>query len=374
VEALALAYRPTTFDDLVGQRAVAVVLRAMVNAGKVPTGLLFAGSHGTGKTTTARILAAALNCEHAPGPCTGCVSCKAIHAGTSLDLVEIDAASNGLVDDIRALRQQVLYSVGGNARIVVLDEAHSMGTAAFNALLKTLEEPPPGTHFVLATTEAGRIPDTVASRCMPFHFQRVSPADITTRLAHICHHEHIDVEPALLHHLAERADGAVRDAIMALDQATRAEITTLEQYRTLTGDADHAPTLLHAATRGDHHALFTALHAALHRGSDPRALANALITTLRDILILHAGGTTTHQGSAADTRTELAAAIPTPRAVAALAVLWDLKTKIRIGDDDQAALEIALVMLTDKLAPPPPAAPADAAPRLSLTQMAQIRR
>jgi len=379
VEQLALKYRPTGFDDLVGQRAVNYPLRAMVEQDKVPTALLFKGSRGTGKTTTARILAAALNCEQRPGPCGQCVSCKAVFDGTSLDLVEIDAASNGLVDDIRALRQHVLYGVGGQYRVVVLDEAHSMSQAAFNALLKTLEEPPPGTVFILATTEPGRIMPTVRDRCMPFTFTRIGIADMTARLAHICQAEcQGDVEPALLHALAEHADGSMRDAIMVLDQLLRIGITTLAGYHDLIGDADHGPALLDPITRGDIAAAYTTLDAILTRTGDPNAVATALAGTLRDLQVLRAGGQLAMQGEALAARTALAERLDPPAIFAAQTVLWDLRTKIRPGDDPRSSLDLAVAMIMSKLVRPAATAASSAAPaaarKLTLADMAALRR
>lgn len=372
MEQLALQYRPTSFDDLVGQKAVNVILRTMVAADKVPTALLFAGCHGTGKTTTARILAAALNCDTPPGPCGVCVSCKSVNDGTSLDLVEIDAASNGLVDDIRALRQQVLYGVGGRYRVVVLDEAHSMSQAAFNALLKTLEEPPPATVFILATTEPARLLDTVVSRCMPFTFKRIGVADITARLAHICEREQLIVEPALLAHIAERSRGSMRDAIMLLDQLTRADITTLSAYTDLTGDTDPAPALLRAITRGDIPGSYRTLTEIMTRTGDPHAITNALIETLRDLLVLRSGGDITAQGDALATRRQLADSVQTSALFAALATLWDLKTKIRADDNPRAFLDLAIIMISAKFTPhetpPPVSAPAR---KLTLADMAK---
>ncbi len=392
MESLAVKYRPATFDDLVGQRAVNVILRAMVEQDKVPTALLFKGCRGTGKTTTARILAAALNCEHAgtgadagqgPTPCAACVSCKAVAAGTSVDLVEIDAASNGLVEDIRNLRTQVLYGVTGRYRVVVLDEAHSMSQAAFNALLKTLEEPPPGTVFVLCTTEPGRICDTVLSRCMPFTFTRIGTADITARLARLAAAEGVSVEPALLGILAGRADGAMRDAEMALDQLLRVGVTTAAGYAELVGDADDGPALLAALTGGDPAAGYTVAQAALTRGTDPAALTRALADTLRDVLVLANGGQIAHTGDALAARTALAQRLDTPAVFAALAVLWEVATKLR-AEDARTGLDLAIAMIAARHVPAavPGAVPsaaagsvgsADPARRLSLTEMAALR-
>lgn len=386
-EQLALKFRPTRFEDVVGQRAATILLRAMVEQRRIPTALLFKGCRGTGKTTSARILAAAANCETDPGesgtgdrPCRECVACKAVFDGTSLGLVEIDAASNGLVDDIRALRQQVLYYGGCRCRVVVLDEAHSMSGPAFNALLKTLEEPPPGTVFILATTEPGRIPDTVLSRCMPFPFTRIAVADITERLSQICAAETIPAEPGLLHALAQRADGSMRDAVIALDQLHRAGITTLDGYLTLLGDCDHGPSLLARIADGDITGSYATLGEILHRTGDPNAVTTALEGTLRDLLILHSGGDLDHQGQALTDRQRLAGTLDLGAAFAGLNVLWDLRTKFRSSDDPRNGIELAIAILLDKLRPAsssgvlPVLHEAAASRKLSLTELAAIRR
>lgn len=375
MEQLALKYRPGRFDDLVGQRFVHVVLRQMVTVGAVPSALLFCGPRGTGKTTTARITAAALNCDNRPGPCGHCPSCKAVADGTSLDVVEIDAASNGLVDDIRALRQQVLYSVGGDWRVVILDEAHSMSQAAFNALLKTLEEPPPRTVFILATTEPAKIPDTVASRCMRFAFTRVAAADIAARLHHIAAAENITIDPALITHIADRADGALRDAVMTLDQMHRAGITTVEQYADLTGETDIGPAIVSAVASGNIATVYTTLADIYTRVGDPDAIADAVIATLRDILILHAGGTPTASGPALADRTRLADQLDPAAVHAACRVLWDHKVRVRATDNPRVALDLALAVLTGKLSHTPPTTPATTTSRaLSLAEMAAMHR
>jgi DNA polymerase-3 subunit gamma/tau len=376
VETLALSHRPATFEDLIGQNAVTVVLRQMVARQQVPTALLFKGSRGTGKTSTARILAAALNCETPPGPCGHCVSCKSVYTGTSLDLIEVDAASNGLVENIRDLRQQVLYATVGRFRVVVLDEAHSMSVAAGNALLKTLEEPPLGTVFILATTEPARIPDTIASRCTPFAFHRISPADITARLGDISAREKITVEPGLLALLAERADGAMRDAIMILDQLRRADILTVAAYRDLTGDLDYAPGLLAAILTGNTAHAMSALDQVITRIGDVRAIAATLTGVLRDLLILHSGGPLPHTGTGAQLRSELARRLTSIQVFSALKVLWDLATRVTNNQTERTNLELAVMIILERLAPPvlSPGASGPAPPaKLTLAQMAAAR-
>lgn len=361
MESLAIKYRPKTFEDLYGQRAIQVILRQMVHNHAVPQALLFDGPRGTGKTTSARILAASVNCESTPVPCGHCVSCKSVFDGTSLDLIEIDAASNGLVDDIRGLRTQVLYGVGGSHRVIILDEAHSMSTAAFNALLKTLEEPPPNTIFVLLTTEPGRIPDTVLSRSTPFNFTRIAVADIVARLRFIADAEHFDIDDDLLHAIAERADGGMRDAVMLLDQMARVDIRTAAAYRELTGERDYGPTLLEHITSGDIASALAVADDQLTRTGDAQAIANTLADTLRDLLVLKAGGSLAKQGDALAARIALADRLTGPALFGALHTLWDHKTKVRVGDDPRIALDLAIVMVTEPFGttktPPPPSGP-----------------
>lgn len=365
-EPLALAYRPRTFDDLVGQPAVQVVLRQMIKVGRIPHALLFDGCRGTGKTTTARILAAALNCTGDTKPCGSCVSCKAVFDGTSMDVIEIDAASTGGVDDIRNLRQQVRYRNAGDWRVVILDEAQSMSPAAFNALLKTLEEPPPRTIFLLLTTEPAKILSTVASRCMQFTFNRLTVADIAGRLAHIAQIEGYTIDEDLLLLLAERADGAMRDAIVSLDQIAHVGMRTAEQYQRLIGHIDHAPAILTKILDGDLPAAFTQLDVALTRVADAATIAADLIHCLRDLLVLRCGGDIPRTGVALAARQNLVMVLEAPAILAALKVLWQLGTQLRVADH-RSSLELAVVMLSEVFHtfPAPPANQA----RMSLSEM-----
>lgn len=366
-DTLALLYRPRTFDDLVGQPAVQIILRQMVKTGRIPNALLFTGCRGTGKTTTARILAAALNCDDPDAPCGRCVPCKETFDGTSMDVLEIDAASNGLVDDIRQLRQTVLYRTPGRYRVIILDEAQSISQAGFNALLKTLEEPPPNTHFILLTTEPAKILPTVASRCMPFQFKRLTINDIATRLAHIAHAEDKLVEPELLRMLADRADGAMRDAVMLLDQVTRIGLSTAEQYMRLTGHQDHGPAILDRLINGDIPGALAKLDDAFTRVADAAQIAAAAIHVLRDILVLRCGGEIAATGTALAARQNLALAMDTPVVLACLKVFWQLQTQIHTGDP-RTSMELAVIMLSEvihTLAPPP-------ARKMNLTDMGNL--
>jgi DNA polymerase-3 subunit gamma/tau len=214
-------WRPLTFDDVVGQEHVTGTLKKAIEKNRIAHAYIFSGTRGVGKTTTARILARALNCDKGPtpDPCGTCDSCKGVVSGSSFDVLEIDGASNNSVDDIRQLRENVGYSaMGGKYRIFVIDEVHMLSKAAFNALLKTLEEPPPGVIFIFATTEPQKIPATIHSRCQRYDFRRIVPEQILERLEKICTTETISYEKAALMLIARKADGSMRDALSLLDQ------------------------------------------------------------------------------------------------------------------------------------------------------------
>lgn len=350
-DTLALVYRPRVFADVIGQRSVSVILTRMVERNKVPTALLFTGSRGCGKTSTARILAAALNCTmtESSDPCGECVSCKSVYDGTSLDVLEIDAASNGLVADIRQLREHILYAVGGRRRVVLLDEAHGLSKEGFDALLKTLEEPPPDTVFVLLTTEPGRIPETVLSRCMEFVFRRVPIGDIVLRLTKICEYENLPVDSDLLSVVAERADGGLRDAIMLLDQLTRVGVSTLAEYLEIMDETDCAPVLLTAMVEGDASLVYQLLDEEMYRRGDPAVVLSALVSVLRDVVVLSGGGTLSSQGERLASRVRLTQVISPQLALSSLRVLWDLKSRTRAGDDQRSCLDLASSVLIETL-------------------------
>lgn len=221
---LPIKYRPQTFDDLVGQRHNTIVLTNIVKKGDIWPSYIFSGSRGTGKTSTARIFSRAINCldPKEGNPCGQCMTCVAISSGRSFDVIEMDAASHGNVDDVRELRKQAMFSANDlKYRVFILDEAHMMSREAFNAMLKIVEEPPPNTLFIFATTEPDRIPDTIQSRSMPFTFRRVRSADIAERLRHIAELEGIDIAPAAITLLARHSQGGLRDAIGSLEQMTK---------------------------------------------------------------------------------------------------------------------------------------------------------
>lgn len=218
---MARKWRPQVFDEVVAQEHIIGTLRNAIRQNRVAHAYLFSGPRGTGKTTTARLLAKALNCEHGPTPepCGTCKYCQSIANGTSADVREIDGASTGLVDDIRQLREEVGYAATkGKRKIYIIDEVHMLSASAFNALLKTLEEPPEHVVFVFATTEPHKVPETVLSRCQRYHFRRIGAGDIARQLHKIAASEHIAVEETALFQIARKADGGMRDALSLMDQ------------------------------------------------------------------------------------------------------------------------------------------------------------
>src|ERR1700754_673309 len=221
-QVIARKYRPQTFQDVVNQEHVKTTLRNAIAQNRIAHGYIFSGQRGTGKTTTARIVARCLNCIQGPTdkPCGVCASCVEIAAGSSVDVIEIDAASNRGINEMRELRENVRYQPARDRyKIFIIDEAHQITNEAFNALLKTIEEPPEWAVFVLATTEAHKIPATIASRCQHFSFRSVDFDELSARMAWICQQEGIEADPEALAVLAQAGEGSVRDSLSALDQA-----------------------------------------------------------------------------------------------------------------------------------------------------------
>ena len=225
-------YRPATFDSVVGQKALTATLKNAVATGRLAHSYLFCGSRGVGKTSCARIFAKTINCEHRTPDgeaCNECDSCKAFNAGTSMNIIELDAASNNGIDDMRAIVEQVQVPPSqGQYRVFIVDEVHMLSTAAFNSFLKTLEEPPSYVVFILATTEKHKIIPTILSRCQIYDFHRITIQDMIDHLSYVAKCEGVTVEPAALNIIARKADGAMRDALSIFDQvaaSSRGNIT-----------------------------------------------------------------------------------------------------------------------------------------------------
>src|SRR5438477_2694149 len=221
-QVIARKYRPQSFDDLLNQDHIKTTLRNAIEQSRIAHGYIFSGQRGTGKTTTARIVARCLNCQKGPTdqPCGVCASCLEVTAGGAVDVIEIDAASNRGINEMRELRENVRYRPARDRyKVFIIDEAHQITSEAFNALLKTLEEPPEWVVFILCTTEVHKIPTTIASRCQQFSFRSVDFADVVDRMAWICSQEGIEANPEVLSVLAQAGEGSVRDSLSALDQA-----------------------------------------------------------------------------------------------------------------------------------------------------------
>ncbi|NLI28832.1 MAG: DNA polymerase III subunit gamma/tau [Nitrospiraceae bacterium] len=288
---LARKWRPNTFEELTGQEAIARILRNAVSVGKVAHAYIFSGPRGVGKTTTARILAKALNCENGPtpDPCGTCRSCSAITDGSSMDVAEIDGASNTGVDNIRDLRERVKYAAASSQyKIYIIDEAHMLSTAAFNALLKTLEEPPPHVIFVLATTEPKKIPATVLSRCQHLPFRRIALKAIVQRLRQIATAEGIDITDGALEMVARAAEGGMRDALTLLDQVTSfADSITADEVKDLLGltDTENLAAMLGAVIEGRSRDIVAGIAELTDTGMDLKVYMRDLLTFTRNLLI-----------------------------------------------------------------------------------------
>ena len=289
-------WRSQTFSDLVGQEAVTRTLLNAVRDGRLVHAYLFSGPRGTGKTSTARLLAKAVNCAHPVQgePCNECLSCREIMAGHSPDVIEIDAASNTGVDNIRDLRENVhLLGIGGRYRLYIVDEAHMLSTQAFNALLKTLEEPPPHVIFVLATTEAHKVPPTVVSRCQSFYFRRFNLRDLVERIQYVAGQEGLELDPAAAELLARGAGGGMRDALSLLDQAIAfcGNRIDLEGVRTMLGIADPGSVrgLIEYVATGDAAGGLHLINDMVTSGADLRQLNSQLGEEWRALLLAGAG-------------------------------------------------------------------------------------
>ena len=296
-QALYRKWRPKVFSDVIGQSHITETLQKQVAEGRTSHAYLFTGTRGTGKTTCAKILAKAVNCEHPVNgdPCCQCPSCLGIESGSFLDVLELDAASNNGVDQVRALRDEAIYSPANvKKRVYIVDEVHMLSTPAFNALLKILEEPPEHLMFILATTELHKVPATILSRCQRFSFRRISQEDIAARLQYVAYQENIDLDDGAARVIARLADGGMRDGLSLLDQcasATTGELTAERVYACLgiAGERKCGEMMGYIAAHDTKNALelFNRLYT---EGKDLGAMLDEMACLTRDLLVLKTAG------------------------------------------------------------------------------------
>ena len=349
---VARRYRPQTFDDVVGQDHVVQALKNAITAERISHAYLFAGTRGVGKTSIARIFAKCLNCVHGPtvAPCLKCEICKDIAVGQDVDVIEIDGASNNGVESVRELRQNAgLRPARARYKIYYIDEVHMLSTGAFNALLKTLEEPPPHVKFFFATTEPNKIPITVLSRCQRFDFAGIGTDQIALTLAKICGLEGVEAEPDALQLVARRAAGSLRDAESLLDQLLATEsgpidALLVQRLLGLAGD-DRLLAILEALAAHDLAETLLQTAGALGGGVQPADLLNGLIEYLRDVMVTAAGADTVLLAAGARQKPRLQTIVehwPLDSILAALQILAEARGRLRGSVHGRVVVELAL--------------------------------
>ena len=354
-QVLARRCRPVEFSDVVGQEQVLTTLCGCLEQSRLPHAFLFCGSRGVGKTTTARILARAVNCETQPGPtpCGTCDACRSILEGSASDVIELDAASNNGVDEVRALREQAGYApIKLRRKVFVLDEVHMFSRSAFNALLKILEEPPEHVLFILATTEAHKVPETVRSRCQVLPFRRIREADIVARLGKICEGEGVTAAPEVLNEIAVASMGGLRDAETALERILPlAQELDLDKYRELVGrlGLTRAAELVGACLDGDAAAALAYAGEAVETGVDERECLGEVLDVLRLVFLLVVDGVDSvlveADGGWRETLQSLAERADLAQIDAMMQIVVLARERIRVMDDRRVLLELTLVRL-----------------------------
>lgn len=356
--ALYRKWRPTSFEEVRGQDHIVKTLKNQINSGRIGHAYLFCGTRGTGKTSIAKIFARAVNCEHPVdgSPCGECSMCRQIAEGASLNVVEIDAASNNGVENIRDIREQVQYPpTDGRYRVYIIDEVHMLSIGAFNALLKTLEEPPSYVIFILATTEVHKIPITILSRCQRYDFKRISIDTIAGRLAELTRAEQIDVDDRALRYVARAADGSMRDALSLLDQCVAfhfGEKLTYDNVLEVLGAVDNRvfSKLFQAVLASDTKACIREIEEMIIQGRDLSQLVNDFVWYMRNLLIAK---TTDEPGDMLDMSEENlavlkeeAAGVDTETLMRYIRIFSELSGQLRYASQKRILVEIAFIKLT----------------------------
>ena len=356
-QALYRKYRPSDFSDVKGQEAIVTTLSNQLRADRVGHAYLFCGTRGTGKTTVAKIFAKAVNCENPTeyGPCGECAMCRAIENQTSMNVVEIDAASNNRVDDIRQVIDEVQYSPAeGNYKVYIIDEVHMLSTSAFNALLKTLEEPPSYLIFILATTEAHKIPLTILSRCQRYDFKRIGVETIAGRLKELLDAEGVKAEERALTYIAKQADGALRDGLSLLEQCISfyfGQTLTYENVLTVLGAVDQSVygELMEALVQGSVEQVIGIIARVTGQGKDLTQFTNEFVWYLRNLLIVKTAEDADRLiDMSSENRQELnryAGEIETEMIFRYIRILSELANEMKYGNNKRVLLEVALVKL-----------------------------
>lgn len=373
-QALYRKWRPQTFDEVSGQEHVLQTLKNAISSGRIAHAYLFSGPRGTGKTTMARLLAKAVNClnpDLAARPDNTCAICTAITDGRMLDLIELDAASNRGIDEIRDLRDKINFSPGQSRyKVYIIDEVHMLTEPAFNALLKTLEEPPPHAIFVLATTDPQKVPATIMSRCQPFAFRRLSLNEITSRLQQLVEAEGLTAEAGALTLIARQATGSMRDAVSLLDQmaAGGAAITVERAQAALgAGSLRWVSDLIDALCDGNAAIGLDAINRAIDSGADARQFARQIVEQLRSLMLIKLGDASLVDlpGEQRATFDSQAARLELDRLTRAIKLFNQAASDLRGGWQPQLPLELALVESVQQLVAMPTAAPAASTPAAS---------
>ncbi len=355
--ALYRKYRPARFADVAGQQAITETLRRQVAEGKTAHSYLFTGSRGTGKTTCAKILAKAVNCPNAKDgePCLECDICKGIDNGTLLDVVEMDAASNNGVDQVRLLKEEAVYTPAQSRyRVYIIDEVHMMSVAAFNALLKIMEEPPAHVKFILATTEVHKVPATILSRCQRFDFKRIQPEDIAGRLGYIAGQEQAVLDPDAAFLLAKLADGGMRDAVSMLDQCLTVDSHVTTQLVTeITGitGSDYLFSITGQILAGDKGGLLKQVDALYRSSKDLTRFLMELVQHLRSLMLLKADpgcdSLLVCSGQELEQYRAQAAQTSLPFLLRGITVLQQALDSMATSPDKKLWVEMALLKLSD---------------------------